>query len=154
MTMARSLSKWEYNWPNRTLFVPRRYLQLLSPNNVQTWKLLINSATYAVYFFCCSLVACRVQKEQENLPLIYFSKGKSQKEQKGDWKRLAAGWLVFSKCWFLCILFHTWELFRKENELVKKVFILIMYYRSNNTKFMIEKRYLDVLIFWRNENAS
>ena len=75
-------------------------------------------------FFCCSLVACRVQKEQENLPLIYFSKGKSQKEQKGELEKvsLAPGWLVFSKCWFLCILFHTWELFRKKMNFKKSFY--------------------------------
>ena len=44
-------------------------------------------------FFCCSLVACRVQKEQENLPLIYFSKGKSQKEQKGGLEKVSC-WLA------------------------------------------------------------
>ena len=150
MTMARSLSKWEYNWPNRTLFVPRRYLQLLSPNNVQTWKLLINSATYAVYFFCCSLVACRVQKEQENLPLIYFSKGKSQKEQKGGLEKVS--------CWlagFFQVLISVHSVphlgtVSKKKLIFKKSFY--SNYISNNTKFMIEKkisRYLDFLAEWK-----
>ena len=103
-------------------------------------------------FFCCSLVACRVQKEQENLPLIYFSKGKSQKEQKGELEKVSC-WLAgfFQVLISVHSVPHLGTVSKKIWSL-KKVFIPIMYYRSSNTKFMIEKKIsccLDFLAEWK-----
>ena len=104
-------------------------------------------------FFCCSLVACRVQKEQENLPLIYFSKGKSQKEQKGELEKVSC-WLAgfFQVLISVHSVPHLGTVSKKKLIFKKSFYSNYMYYRSNNTKFMIEKEIsscLDFLAEWK-----
>ena len=104
-------------------------------------------------FFCCSLVACRVQKEQENLPLIYFSKGKSQKEQKGELEKVSC-WLAgfFQVLISVHSVPHLGTVSKKKLIFKKSFYSNYMYYRSNNTKVMIEKKIsscLDFLAEWK-----